>query len=331
MSPRSVLHSTHANPNHKPQDPPSLHGFWPYFGLISVVGIASAAVLYAMYSCYHSAGLKEQARIRCTPFEGFEMEKETQDGLDKGLKCRKEREPGTGPRRFGKWAIFSRERSESTLEAKSRPATSTSDGSEYSKLSHSATNSPILPLPIIYDPAGDPSPGSSCSSTVSSPEPPYSPPLGLGLHRTTTFDRNSIPFINPNQILHGRVNPKLGPIGGSFAFLTDTPLSGGFPIINEKIESGTEVPQSPVRGSPKRKAVDENELAHSRPIHMELQPMSRHIVPLGFSAAINAPATSGIPGSRNNPPEKSAHRVMAQGQNGKGGYLQLARVTRSNT
>ncbi|KAK1216971.1 hypothetical protein PQX77_020375 [Marasmius sp. AFHP31] len=232
MSPNTLTNLVHPNSNHRQQESPSFHGFWPYFSLVCVAGIISAVLLYALHSCYRSAGATELARIRNVSAE--DLEKKEQAGLDEGLGRRGHR---TRMRRYDEWAKFHRKSSESVTEAKKpilgqdffQSTTSLTGRSEHSRLSspnlpssryrdstysvYSPVHSPILPLPSIYDPARI----LSSSPTILLQEPPNSPLLSQeSVEQMHNFDRSSIPFVSPEKSLSVHVDPRLGPIGGAF-------------------------------------------------------------------------------------------------------------------
>ncbi|KAJ8093502.1 hypothetical protein PM082_020359 [Marasmius tenuissimus] len=229
MSPNTLTNLVHPNSNHRHQESPSFHGFWSYFSLVCVVGIISTVLLYALHSCYRSAGATELARIRNASAQ--DLEKKERAGLDEGLGRR--RGPGARPRRYEEWAKFHLQSSESMTEAKNpilgqdfQSTTSLNSRSQHSNLCspnspsfryrdstysvYSPIHSPILPLPSIYDPART----LSSSPTILSQEPPNSPPLG---HESVKrMDPSSIPFVSPEELLPGYIDSKLAPISGAF-------------------------------------------------------------------------------------------------------------------
>ncbi|KAF9265839.1 hypothetical protein L218DRAFT_986033 [Marasmius fiardii PR-910] len=115
MSPVDTLYVKHSITNHQPQDPPSFHGFWSYFGLVFFTGIVSAVMLYSLYSCYHSAAAKELTRIRES---SVEADSESKGRTEQGAGVDYRNKPVRG-RSSGVWlSNISRNRFESAIQAK---------------------------------------------------------------------------------------------------------------------------------------------------------------------------------------------------------------------
>ncbi|KAG7086472.1 hypothetical protein E1B28_002423 [Marasmius oreades] len=303
----SPVHNLYPISNHKPQDSASLHGFWAYFGICSVIGIASAGLLYSLYSCYHSAGVRERASIRNSSFEHSEAKERDQRSIR--LKGKRE------ARSSGVWSEFYQNRSESSVEAMSpilrqstsqspspRPSTPDLVPTSYVDLSYPGFNShsPTLSTPpATYDPTRDPSPCNPSSTTdtiqARSDSPSRAHPSTLRPGRTTTFDRNSIPFIAPEQLAHHLIDPKLAPIGGSFSMFANNPDAHSIPVMQDIGIQPVEMISNHTRrattarplSKPKRRLTDGN--AYSKTQTKQSSPAQR--CPLGPININCAPTT----------------------------------------